>query len=174
MLSTTPLKGSGGRRRPPEPEFCDPVQGCRGSPGADGLSALDWIASLTEDRRTVEEAWLPKLTAEQFRVLRMKGTEEIHSGEYNERFDEGTYACRGCGAALYDSCHKFRTGHGWPAFSDNLPGALARHGSKKVEITCAGCGGHVGHVFKSSRYPAPHHERHCVNSICLHFQGEVD
>ena len=66
----------------------------------------------------------------------------------------------GCDRALYLSSHKFRSGHGWPAFCDNLPDALVRHGSRKVEITCAGCDGHIGHVFKSSRYPLPRAQPH--------------
>ena len=70
---------------------------------------------------------------------------------------------------LYASTHKFRSGHGWPAFYDNYPGALVRHGKGKVEITCSGCGGHIGHVFKSSRYPKPTNERHCTNSVALRF-----
>lgn len=77
--------------------------------------------------------------------------------------------CSGCALPLYASTHKFRSGHGWPAFGDNLEGALERHGTRKVEITCAGCGGHIGHVFKSSRYPKPKNERHCVNSVSLSF-----
>lgn len=149
-------------------ELCD--QSCRGSPGADGLAPAAWIESQPEEERASEVRWQTRLTAEQFRVLRMKGTEPIHSGRYNELFEAGAYECVGCGLALYSSKHKFKTGHGWPAFGDNLPEALTRvmHG-RKVEIVCAGCAGHVGHVFKSSRYPPPKRERHCVNSTSLRF-----
>ena len=91
-------------------------------------------------------------------------------GRYCESFDDGVYHCAGCLQPLYDSSMKFKTGHGWPAFCDNLPDALTRHESKrKVEIVCSGCDGHVGHVFHSKRYPKPHHERHCVNSVSLTF-----
>ncbi len=139
----------------------------------DALALLDpaaWIDGLPEAQRAVEAKWRDQLTDTQFKVLRMKGTEEIHSGEYNEHFEDGTYACSGCGLALYDSSHKFKSGHGWPAFADNLDGALTRVGAKgKVEIVCSGCSGHVGHVFKSTRYPKPHHERHCSNSASLRF-----
>ena len=157
-----------------------------------------WLSSLDSDARPTEEDWHARLTEAQFRVLRMKGTEEIHTGEYNEHFEEGAYACSGCsqvGVALhaqkcrspllsfvslhsppfdrsqllYASSHKFKSGHGWPAFFDNYPGALDRHGKGKVEITCCGCGGHIGHVFKSSRYPKPTNERHCTNSVSLRF-----
>ena len=151
-------------------QFCDASTcGCE----EEGERAVDpeaWIASLPdESQREAEEQWRSRLSAEAFRVLRMKGTEPINTGEYNEHFEEGTYECAGCGRALYESAHKFKSGHGWPAFADNVPGALERHGSKKVEITCAGCGGHLGHVFKSSRYPKPKNERHCTSSIALVF-----
>ena len=151
---------------------CD-IGGCgSGGPGADGLASADWLTTLSEERRKVETEWLGKLDSEQFRVLRMKGTEPIHSGEYNDLMDDGIYHCAGCDKPLYTAAHKFQSGHGWPAFSDNLPDALARHEhgkTRKIEIVCAGCDGHVGHVFKSKRYPPPHHERHCVNSVSLRF-----
>ena len=130
-----------------------------------------WIEALpTPRQREREWGWLDLLNVEAFRVLRMRGTEEVHSGAYCEHFDDGTYACAGCGQPLYDASHKFRTGHGWPAFSDNLDGALTRHEIKrKVEIVCSKCDGHLGHVFSSKRYPKPKHERHCVNSAALCF-----
>eukprot|EP00747_Dinoflagellata_sp_TGD_P180466 gnl/TRDRNA2_/TRDRNA2_32973_c0_seq1.p1 gnl/TRDRNA2_/TRDRNA2_32973_c0~~gnl/TRDRNA2_/TRDRNA2_32973_c0_seq1.p1 ORF type:complete len:120 (+),score=21.49 gnl/TRDRNA2_/TRDRNA2_32973_c0_seq1:633-992(+) len=99
----------------------------------------------------------------------MKHTDPINSGKYIDHFEAGTYSCSACSLPLYFSMHKFRSGHGWPAFSDSIPGALSRRGKGKVEITCKDCGAHVGHVFKSSRYPAPTHERHCVNSTSLTF-----
>lgn len=150
-------------------EACDPEFGCKGSPGAAGLSAQDWLTHLPDEQREYEYEWRRKLSAEQFRVLRMKGTEEIHSGEYNDLTAEGIYKCSGCEQPLYSSEHKFQSGHGWPSFCDNLPDALTRIGTRKVEIVCSSCQGHIGHVFKSSRYPLPHHERHCVNSVSLLF-----
>ena len=107
----------------------------------------------------------------------MKGTEPIHSGQYNDTMDAGLYVCAGCSRPLYTHKHKFKSGHGWPAFCDNLPHALTRHVAKgKIEIVCSTCGGHVGHVFKSSRYPPPRRERHCVNSVSLVFRprGNLD
>jgi len=151
-------------------EACDRELGCRGSPAVnDGLTPADWIASLDEERREVEAGWAATLTAEQFRVLRMKGTEPIHSGRYNETTADGVYECAACATPLFLASHKFQSGHGWPAFSDNVENALVRIGTRKVEIVCAGCEGHVGHVFKSSRYPPPKRERHCVNSVSLRF-----
>ena len=156
-------------------EMCD-RNGCGcGGEAPPAIEPMAWIDALpTEAAKKVELGWLSKLSSEQFRVLRMKGTEEIHTGEYNEYFEEGSYACAACAKPLYASEHKFKSGHGWPAFFDNYPGALTRieHGKnarKKIEVVCSGCGAHVGHVFFSKRYPKPTHERHCVNSISLAF-----
>ena len=129
----------------PADSICDAACGC----GEDEpVDADGWLEGLEDDVRVVEVDWRQRLTAEMFRVLRMKGTEEIHSGEYNDHFEPGAYACSGCGQLLYSSQHKFRTGHGWPAFFDSYAGALERHGKGKVEVTCSGCGGHIGHVFR--------------------------
>lgn len=129
-----------------------------------------WLAALGPREAELERGWQAKLTPLQFQVLRMKATEEVNSGPLLNWFAPGTYCCAGCGAAIYRHEHKIPTTCGWPAFKDSCPGALRRQPGEKVpEITCAGCGGHMGHVFKSDRYPPPHHERHCVNSASLRF-----
>lgn len=159
------------REEAPTGEVCTKETcGC-GSDAPPPIAPLAWIDGLADElARARELEWLGRLSEDTFRVLRMKATEEIHTGEYNEHFVDGVYVCAACARPLYDATHKFKSGHGWPAFSDNLPDALSRHEKKKkVEITCAGCDGHVGHVFSSKRYPKPHHERHCVNSISLSF-----
>ena len=96
---------------------CDRDLGCKGSPGADGLTSTDWLATLDEERREIETQWAARLSAEQFRVLRMKGTEPCDSGRYNATTDAGIYHCAACDAPLYASAHKFQSGHGWPAFA---------------------------------------------------------
>ena len=149
-------------------EVCTSECACAASK-LDSMDPSGWLAALPEDLRATETCWREKLTDLQFKVLRMKGTEDIHTGEYNEHFEEGMYVCSGCDQPLYDWKHKFSSGHGWPAFSDNYEGALTRHGKGKVEITCSGCGAHIGHVFRSSRYPKPKNERHCSNSVSLRF-----
>ncbi|KAK3237928.1 hypothetical protein CYMTET_52030 [Cymbomonas tetramitiformis] len=135
-----------------------------------------WWDSLSAQARSEEEDWQRKLSALQFRVLRQKGTEEIHTGEYCTTNARGVYSCSGCGQDLYLSAHKFPAAastHGWPAFFDEIRGAITREKNKKVpEIVCSRCGGHLGHVFKSSRYPGPRKERHCVNSVSLLFKEE--
>ncbi|KAI1777029.1 SelR-domain-containing protein [Hypoxylon cercidicola] len=129
------------------------------------------------DERTPDE-WRTVLSKEQFRVLRQKGTEAPFSGKYDKFFAEsGVYTCAGCDAPLYKANHKFKSGCGWPAYFDSIPGAVTRHedntlGMSRIEICCSNCGGHLGHVFKGEGYPTPTDERHCVNSVSLNFSPE--
>lgn len=122
-----------------------------------------------------EEEWQAILSPEQFRILRKKGTELPGTGEYNKYFENGVYSCAGCGTPLYKSATKFDSGCGWPAFYEGLPGAINRTpdpDGRRIEITCAACGGHLGHVFKGEGFPTPTDERHCVNSISIKFAPE--
>ncbi|RYO90046.1 hypothetical protein DL766_007322 [Monosporascus sp. MC13-8B] len=129
------------------------------------------------DQRTPDE-WRAVLSKEQFRILREKGTEAPYSGKYDKFFsDSGVYTCAGCNAPLYKANHKFKSGCGWPAYFDSIPGAVTRHednsfGMARTEIVCSNCGGHLGHVFKGEGYPTPTNERHCVNSVSLNFSPE--
>jgi len=121
-----------------------------------------------------EEEWRTVLSPEQFRVLRMKGTERAGTGEHEHNKAAGIYSCAACQTPLYKSGTKFNSGCGWPAFFDAIPGAVSRHvdmslGMERTEITCTACGGHLGHVFKGEGYRTPTNERHCVNSISLSF-----
>ncbi|TKA21991.1 Peptide methionine sulfoxide reductase B2, chloroplastic [Salinomyces thailandicus] len=125
-----------------------------------------------------DSEWQAQLSPEQFRVLREKGTEAPFTGEYDKHQPtSGTYTCAGCNAPLYTADHKFKSGCGWPAFFDTVPGAVTRHsdrtfGMERIEIVCTNCGGHLGHVFKGEGYPTPTDERHCVNSVSLKFSKE--
>ncbi|KAL9939174.1 hypothetical protein V8E36_001987 [Tilletia maclaganii] len=115
-----------------------------------------------------ESEWRAQLSPEQFRILREKGTERPGTGEYNKHYEKGVYECAGCGNPLYKSETKFDSGCGWPAFFEGIPGALHLHedrtfGMTRTEMTCAACGGHVGHVFKGEGFPTPTDERHCVS-----------
>ncbi|KAG7541964.1 Peptide methionine sulfoxide reductase MrsB [Arabidopsis thaliana x Arabidopsis arenosa] len=137
------------------------------------IVAMD--SSAPEPVNKPEEEWRAILSPEQFRILRQKGTEYPGTGEYNKLFDDGIYCCAGCGTPLYKSTTKFDSGCGWPAFFDGLPGAINRTpdpDGRRIEITCAACGGHLGHVFKGEGFPTPTDERHCVNSISLKFTPE--
>jgi peptide-methionine (R)-S-oxide reductase len=123
-----------------------------------------------------EAEWKAKLTPEQFQVLRQKGTERAFTGAYWNSHEPGTYRCAGCGEKLFRSESKFDSGCGWPSFTDpadNTGVAEAEdrsHGMLRTEVTCAKCGGHLGHVFDDG--PAPAHKRYCINSISMVFQKE--
>ena len=117
-----------------------------------------------------EEEWKQMLTPEQYRILREKGTEMAFTGEYLHEKADGTYACAACGNPLFASDTKFDSGTGWPSFDSALPGAVethtdTAHGMRRVEITCARCGSHLGHVFDDG--PTKTGKRYCINSVCL-------
>ncbi|MQL84333.1 hypothetical protein Taro_016827 [Colocasia esculenta] len=130
------------------------------------------MASSENSVQKTEDEWRAILSPEQFHILRQKGTEYPGTGEYNKFFGDGIYKCAGCGTPLYKSSTKFDSGCGWPAFFEGLPGAIKSTpdpDGRRTEITCAACGGHLGHVFKGEGFPTPTNERHCVNSISIKF-----
>lgn len=119
-----------------------------------------------------ESEWQAILSPEQFRVLRLKGTEPPGTGEYDKVFEPGVYTCAACDAPLYKAETKFDSGCGWPAFYEAIPGSIklfddASLGRLRTEMVCANCGGHLGHVFKGEGFKTPTDERHCVNSISI-------
>ena len=118
-----------------------------------------------------EARWREILTPEQYDVLREKGTERAFSGAYWDEKDEGTYRCAGCGEAVFSSESKFDSGTGWPSFTEAIEGGRVRTeedhtlGMRRVEVLCANCDGHLGHVFPDG--PAPGGARYCINSVSL-------
>lgn len=127
------------------------------------------------DKNTPDAKWKELLSAEEYNVLRNKGTEAPGTGEYNKGdFTGGHFECRACQAKLYDANTKFNSGCGWPAFYDNLPDTVERvtdnaMGMSRTEILCKNCGGHLGHVFKGEGFGTPTDERHCVNSLSIKY-----
>jgi peptide-methionine (R)-S-oxide reductase len=116
-----------------------------------------------------------KLTPQQYDVLFNKATEAPFSGEYDSVFDPGTYRCAACGTELFDNTAKFDAHCGWPSFYDAKPGAVVftkdgTHGMERTEVTCAHCGGHLGHLFEGEGFGTPTDQRYCINSLSLKFE----
>ncbi len=123
-----------------------------------------------------ESEWKNVLTAEQYEVMRNKGTERPFTGNLLKNIKKGTYVCAACGSPLFSSEDKFDSGTGWPSFSD-----VAKKGNveektdnkflvKRTEVVCSRCGGHLGHVFDDG--PRPTGLRYCINSVSLGFKKD--
>ncbi len=121
-----------------------------------------------------DEEWRRELTPEQYEVLRQKGTEPAFAGKYVYNHDDGMYACAACGAPLFSSETMFDSGSGWPsfyepAFTDNVVTEEdSSHGMHRIEVMCARCGGHLGHVFPDG--PKPTGLRYCMNGVAMKFE----
>jgi peptide-methionine (R)-S-oxide reductase len=120
-----------------------------------------------------DEQWRSELSPQEFAVLRQAATERAFTGEYTDTKDEGVYSCRACGAELFRSNTKFESHCGWPSFYDPADTDAVElvedrsAGMARVEVRCANCGSHLGHVFAGEGYPTPTDQRYCINSISL-------
>jgi peptide-methionine (R)-S-oxide reductase len=124
-----------------------------------------------------DEEWKKLLTPEQYRILRQAGTERANGPVYQEfkKQGKGTYHCAGCGALLFSSVQKFDSGCGWPSFYDPAKAENVKMkkdvslGMVRVEVVCAKCDGHLGHVFEGEGFDTPTDKRYCINGIGLKF-----
>jgi peptide-methionine (R)-S-oxide reductase len=126
-----------------------------------------------------EDEWRAQLTPQEYHVLREAGTEAPFVGEYTDNKAVGTYSCRACGAALFESTTKFDSHCGWPSFYSPLAGDSVLYlidaslGRVRTEVRCASCGGHLGHVFEGEGYGTPTDQRYCINSISVKFAPQA-
>lgn len=138
---------------------------------------------IPEDKETMEKKvkktdaeWKKILTPEQFRVMRKAGTERPYSGKYNDHFRKGVYNCAGCGTPLFLSETKYDHGTGWPSFTDPVDEMNIEYREdfslfmKRIEVRCAACGAHLGHVFNDG--PSPSRKHFCINSVALDFKDD--
>jgi peptide-methionine (R)-S-oxide reductase len=135
---------------------------------------------MTDEGRVTSELseaeWRERLSDEEYRVLRQKGTERAFTGDYVDTKTEGVYRCAGCGEPLFSSSTKYDSGSGWPSFyqpvdRDSVAMKMdLSHGMRRTEAECARCGGHLGHVFPDG--PQPTGERYCLNSVSLRLDPE--
>lgn len=138
------------------------------TPSSESTSARGYAVNLTDQQ------WREKLNAAEYAVLRQAGTERPFVGEYTDTTTEGIYSCRACGAELFRSDEKFASHCGWPSFYAPLAADRVEYledsslpGRPRIEVRCATCGSHLGHVFDGEGYDTPTDRRFCINSISM-------
>ena len=144
------------------------LTGCHGQKKSESRTTAASVKMAKTDAE-----WKKELTPEQYNVLREKGTESPFTGEYVNTFDKGIYVCAACGNKLFNSDSKFHSDCGWPSFDRAIAGSLVYHtdnslGMSRTEVTCANCGGHLGHVFDDGPQETTG-DRFCTNSVSVKF-----
>ena len=131
---------------------------------------------MPESRRKTDDEWRQQLTPEQYRIAREKGTERAFTGAYHDTKQPGVYRCVACGTELFRSDAKFDSGTGWPSFTKPVANENVKtvedtsHGMRRIEVMCAACDAHLGHVFPDG--PGPEGTRYCINSAVLKLEPE--
>jgi peptide-methionine (R)-S-oxide reductase len=133
--------------------------------------APTYSGEVANNVQKTDAEWREQLTPEEYHVLREAGTERAFTGEYTDTETKGVYKCRACGAKLFESDTKFHSGCGWPSFYQPITDTVKylednSFGMKRVEVRCANCDSHLGHVFPDG-YGTPTGDRYCMNSISL-------
>lgn len=137
---------------------------------------LDKVLSPDEIKQLTEADWQQRLSAEEYHILRQKGTERAFTGLYTDTTDAGVYRCKACNAKLFDSDNKFHSGCGWPSFDKTINDTAINenldlsHGMQRIEVTCSNCGSHLGHVFPDGPKETTG-MRYCINSLALTLDG---
>ncbi len=132
---------------------------------------------MTDKAENSDQYWRDKLTPEQYRVCRQKGTEAPFTGDFEQCKTAGTYHCICCGNPLFDSAAKYNSGSGWPSFWGVISqhslqnDSDTTHGMSRIEVTCKSCGAHLGHVFEDG--PQPTGLRYCINSVSLDLKART-